>query len=279
MKCSVPDCDDSRYGTTSTCHEHYLQRPRCHVDGCVRLPSRRSVLCARHRQAQITGPPRPCEFDACERRAVSLGLCAAHAKQRRKGQALQPLRAQHSGRKCSFEGCERPHCADGLCATHYSHKRKGVPLKPLTVDRRTERQPKPACIFDACGRPARGYSGTSAYCAGHYSQITNGRSLGPLYKPKSNLGHVTAGGYRLISVAGEPILEHRAVMQQVIGRPLKPYENVHHRNGDKLDNRPENLELWVNKQPRGQRVEDLIAFIVDHYRPQLMRRLEQELVP
>jgi len=56
------------------------------------------------------------------------------------------------------------------------------------------------------------------------------------------------------------ILEHRKVMQDSLGRAMLPDENVHHVNGDRTDNRIENLELWSTSQPSGQRVTDKLAW-------------------
>lgn len=55
------------------------------------------------------------------------------------------------------------------------------------------------------------------------------------------------------------VREHILAVEEQIGRLLVKGENVHHKNGIRDDNRPENLELWVSHQPNGQRPMDMIA--------------------
>jgi hypothetical protein len=64
---------------------------------------------------------------------------------------------------------------------------------------------------------------------------------------RGRTGAITNGGYRVFSKGKRDATvrkyEHRMIMEQYLGRELLPTEHIHHINGDKLDNRIENLEL------------------------------------
>lgn len=86
--------------------------------------------------------------------------------------------------------------------------------------------------------------------------------------------HEIKSGYVRVPIDDGYDFEHRVVMSEIIGRPLQPSENVHHKNGVRNDNRPENLELWCTYQPAGQRVSDLIDYLVEFHREALIDALK-----
>lgn len=116
---------------------------------------------------------------------------------------------------------------------------------------RTSRNPRVAFKCEGCGKDVMLYPSQIAldrrFCSRECSADTR------------RIGYIKEG-YRCFTIDCKQVYEHRLVMEEMIGRPLFVHETVHHKNGNRLDNAPDNLELWSSVQPRGQRVEDKIAW-------------------
>lgn len=213
-----------------------------------------------------------CSIDGCERAHAAKSFCSLHYDRfRNNGDPLkvQVVRApNYTITTCSLDGCSSPMFSKGMCRRHVElFRRTGAlietpsPFHPRVVDGVILK-----CSVDGCTSDVQ----AKGMCSGHYRRNTlygdvNGSA--PLLTKNARRRTISKTGYIYISWKDHPaaskngnLLEHRMVMYEKLGRKLLAGENVHHMNGNRLDNRPENLELWVTMQPAGQRPQDLVAF-------------------
>jgi hypothetical protein len=123
-------------------------------------------------------------------------------------------------------------CAGRRTIAQNTLSKPGVPRPDISERQRGSKNPN--------WRGGRKVVGVRAGKRGAYMSVFIG-----LDHPLSSMA--TKAGY---------VMEHRLVLAVALGRPLAGWEQVHHRNGIKDDNRLENLELWKLSQPAGIRQAD-----------------------
>jgi hypothetical protein len=284
--CSVKDCFKP-VCAKNLCDKHYKrfqtyqsvdlptkkEKVVCKVKECSRLQqSLQSDYCELHynrlRRTGEVGRAEPltirnqdklaCLVEGCEEKAKTKLYCNRHYQRyQTKGDPgvaeLLKTPNGHYGDQCSVEGCRAIHKGHSYCSNHLKRwKKYGDPLltaQDLIIVK---------CQEDNCQMmPIHSFT----RCPLHFQD----------WKIKSKITEYgcvnSVSGYRIIRLAkgGKRCLEHRLVMRQMIGRELESFEQVHHKDGDKINNHPSNLELWTRSHPSGQRASDLINWFLKYY--------------
>lgn len=224
---------------------------------------------------------RQCSEEGCNQPARTRGMCKVHYGRWHRYSSRRTIICEQCGREVEDAPSNKRFCSR-LCFERYRvswpKKREcrecGAEFEvqdrsdanrrycsPKCRDERTRvvhaNNPVTLCLAGNCENPVASHG----LCNIHWQRMRRRGKTDDL-APRERKPWVGLDGYVLVKVEGSrsPKSVHRLIMEQRLGRPLRPGETVHHKNGIRSDNRDENLELWASWQPSGSRVSDLLEY-------------------
>lgn len=180
-----------------------------------------------------------CQFEGCSLANITRGYCGKHYRQLSRSGELKKLKPEEMNqdkRRGEYKDCSI--CLKKIYKTTGEIKRSVGGKVYCSVSCWYKRNKNLKCIIEDCDRSRKG----RGYCLKHYRRWWRyGNPLTVLIEPSWS---PNIKRYRKVKRNGINYMEHRWNAEQILGRKLTPQETIHHIDGNKLNNNPENLILF-----------------------------------